>query len=322
MKINDINTYLEKIDLFIFSSGFEKRSTKLGKNLKSRLVKNSVVFHLNDTYNISFKHLESVKDNLPNTEIVKYPKNEPLETFDIFLNEIYTFIKDKYRTKKLKIVIDVTAFTREVLLILIKIFSLRELNKRIDLVLVHTPAISYSEPNENLWLTKGIREIRSIIGYSGLHSPAKKLMLIILNGFEEERAERIIEAFEPFKLILGKPSQTGSLSSNLEKIAVEKYEQIKCNYQTLIEKEFEFSCHDINITKEEIIKIYNKYHDEYNIVISPLNNKVSTIAVAIAALECDEIQVCYASANQYNIDAPHEACDYYLCYNFYEFLSM
>ena len=58
-----------------------------------------------------------------------------------------------------------------------------------------------------------------------------------------------------------------------------------------------------------------------NIAISPLNNKISTIGVAISGLKNEEIQICYASANQYNINAFSKSSDYFLTYNLSELIA-
>ncbi|MCP1384814.1 hypothetical protein [Runella salmonicolor] len=315
MKVNNINNYVGEVDLFIFSSGFERRSTKLGESLNDLQLKQSYVFHLDETYKISYENIIIVKKNIPKTEIVVYPKNNPLETFSIYNGIISKFIENNFKNDKLKVVIDITTFTREVMLILIKVLSNKSVSRKLNVLLVYTPAKSYSESKESLWLTKGVRDIRSVVGYSGLHSPSKKLLLIVLTGFEEERTERIIESFEPFKLILGKPSQKHSINSELNIISNQKFDLIKDKFKRILLEEFEFSCQNIGNTKDIISQIHNKYRNEYNIVISPLNNKVSTIAVGIAGLENQDIQICYASANQYNIDTPHEACNYFLCFN-------
>lgn len=71
-------------------------------------------------------------------------------------------------------------------------------------------------------MTKSIRKIRSVIGYSGLHSPSKKVLLVILNGFEEERTEHIIDCFEPEKILFGRPHKEGSINSVLNEISCSK----------------------------------------------------------------------------------------------------
>ena len=321
VKTHKIPKHLGVIDLFVFSSGFEKRATKLGEALDLDLVKKSYAFHLDETYNISDEHIQTVSKNLTNTERLTYPKNQPLETFDIFNQILKDFVDTNYKRKKIVIVIDVTAFTREIMLILIRVLSTDYFKQKTKITLIHTPAESYSEEHENLWLTKGVREIRSVGGYSGLHSPSKKLLLILLNGFEEERANTIIESFEPFKLIVGKPSENDSITSGLNKISNEKFQTLVTKHNNILLQKFEFSCQDIQITKNAMSELCQKYCNEYNIVDAPLNNKVSTIAVGLFVLENEEVQICYASANQYNIDSPHEACDYFICHKLYDYLE-
>jgi hypothetical protein len=49
----------------------------------------------------------------------------------------------------------------------------------------------------------------------------------------------------------------------------------------------------------------------YNVIVAPLNTKVSTVGVALAAFDNDRIQLCYAPVEQYNRDSysrPSELC--------------
>src|SRR5690606_4198223 len=214
--------------------------------------------------------------------------------YDKIRNELGEFYGNHNIDKKLSIVIDITTFTREVLLILFKAIHLQNYMDRSNIYLIYTPAENY--PYE--WLTKGVRYIRSIFGYSGMILPSKKLMLIILSGFENERTEEIINSFEPNAILLGKPSYEDSINGNLGNRGQKEFEQIKQKHLSNIVEEFEFSCIEVDKTMNVIEELINKYGEEYNIILSPLNNKVSTIATSFVALKNDNIQVCYASANQ------------------------
>lgn len=306
---------LGNVDLFVCSSGFELRSTHLASVLNPSCVSSAIIFHLDDTYKISADNLHLIREKISPLEVYEYPKNNSLKTFDIIYEAFRKYNQDK-EAEKLSVVIDVSSFTREILLVVIKILSLERFSNLITTI-VYSPIESYST-EENFWMTKGIREIRAIIGYPGLHSPSKKLLLVILNGFEEERTEQIIQCFEPSKLIVGKPHKEGSINDNLNSISCSKFEILKSRYNNLILKEFDFSCTEIDYTIAELNKIIEEFSD-YNIVISPLNNKVSTIATAIVGLQHDDVQICYASANQYNIDSKSVISDYFLVYNFNEF---
>ncbi|UFH31642.1 hypothetical protein LNP04_16980 [Chryseobacterium sp. C-71] len=314
MKIieNNLIEHLNEIDLFICSSGFESRSKKVALSLSQSLVAKAIVFHMSDTYRISNEHLSLIEEHFNDIEKIIYPKNAPLDTFDIFYSTLknVSLLNNK---AKLKTVIDISTFTREILLILIKVLSLPTF-ANFDVKIIYTPNKSYANNSKNAWMTRGVRDIRSIVGYSGLLSPSKKTVLIILAGFEEERTENIIDSFEPYHIILGKPSKSDSITNELSEIADNKYNFIKKKYEHLIVEEFEFSCISYENTFKSLDKIIKKFAG-FNLIVSPLNNKISTVGVAMSALKNEELQVCYASANQYNIDAENIECDYFMLFD-------
>lgn len=316
MKINisEITNHLGEIDLFLCSSGFEKRSTLLGKTLDGKNIKEAYLFHLHNNYIQAEINSLEIKENITSIITITYPRHRAIETFDVFY---HFFNKKQIFDKTPKVVIDITTFTREVLLVLIKVLSLEKFKDSFLVDFVYTPSESYPE-----WLSKGVRDIRSIFGYSGLHLPSKKLMLIVLNGFEVERTKEIIDSFEPNKILLGKPSESDSINKELGLAGSEKFELIKNQYHSIISEKFEFSCKDVLKTKNVLKELVGKYQEEFNIVISPLNNKISTIAVALLGIENENIQVCYASANQYNIKSYSKSSDYFFVFNFNNLLKL
>ena len=181
----NITSFLGNIDIYLCSSGFEERSTFLGINLNRTQVSEAFIFHIEDTYKVSEDHLEAIKKNLSNLITISYAKNAPLTTYDKFYQLFFELIKSKNDNRIFKVVIDITTFTIEVLLILIKLLSSEIFVNTLNVFFVYTPAESYSNNDKNIWLTKGIRDIRSVLGYSGMHSPSKQLLLILLSGFEE-----------------------------------------------------------------------------------------------------------------------------------------
>ncbi|RWX02203.1 hypothetical protein [Flavobacterium cerinum] len=318
VKKENIAISLGIIDLLLLSSGFENRSKELSNCLNRSKIKNSILFHLDDNYIIAGKNKSEIVSKLDIKNIVEYPKNDSYATYNILFEEITKKISN-INKQKISVVVDVTAFSREILLILIKVLTNDLFQNKLQLKFVHTPVDNYCE-NEKLWLTKGVREIRPVFGYSGLMTPSKKLLLIVLNGFEDERTETIIDSFEPNALVLGNPSLKGSINAGLKSLADEKYEKIKSKFNSILKKEIEFSCVDIRTTINILKKINDEFKDEYNIVISPLNNKTSTIAVALSAILYENIQVSYASANQYNISKQLSSTNFFLVYDVTEFL--
>lgn len=309
----DIETHLGKIDLLMLSSGFEERSKTLSFNLSKNKIKNILLFHLDDNYSLAVNNKNEMISRFDITNIIEYPKNDSFSTFYLFYEKIEILLKKLNKVKKLKVVLDATAFSREILLVLIKVLTRPSFIDKLDIFFIHTPVEDYCF-GESFWLTKGVREIRPVFGYSGSMTPSKKLLLIVFNGFEEERTEIIIESFEPYSLILANPSKSGSVNEGLKSIADSKFKNLKSKFNNILIEEREFSCLEIDSTIKLLDEIYNNYSEEYNIAISPLNNKVSTIAIAIASILNESFQVCYASANLYNIHKKLIPCDYFLVY--------
>jgi hypothetical protein len=73
---------------------------------------------------------------------------------------------------------------------------------------------------------------------------------------------------------------------------------------------FEFSLTDPFLAKQQI-ENQIKNSNGYNIVITPLNNKLSTISTALVALENIKVQLCYLRAHEYNYkgySSPSDDC--------------
>ena len=79
---------------------------------------------------------------------------------------------------------------------------------------------------------------------------------------------------------------------------------------------FEFSCRYLQQTHDSLKEIIEANKEDYNIIISPMNNKLSTLAVANVAFEYPDVQVCYASTNQYNTEAYSSPADKVILFDF------
>lgn len=293
-----------KIDLFICSSSFDERCLILINTLDLELIEKISICHFENNYKISednWKKMKAISREKAETLIMK--KHNPITIYDMFYSLLSSIPSDS------TIVVDTTTLTRENLLILSQILSNKFQN--IQSYFSYTPSSAYYEQNikpEDIWLSKGVRDIRTVLGYSGDFSAMKELLLIVLVGFEYERAETLIEIFEPSKLYIGQAFDSTSVNSELAQINNCHFQKLKTINPHSIP--FSFSCIDIETTKKSLEDIIAQNKDMYNIVISPMSNKISTIACAITALKYTDIQICYASTNQYNIDIAYSPCDY------------
>lgn len=293
-----------KFELFICCSSFEERCLTIAENLDKVQLENVKICHFENNYEISDINCNKLSDLFLKTknEIVTLKKHDPIHNYNRF-SEIVKTLSDGNR-----VAIDITTFTRENLLILLRIIFLHEVN--LDVYFYYTPSSIYSSDiNLNdCWLSKGVKEIRSVFGYPGDFSPLKDFLLIVLTGFEYERAQTLIDIYEPSKILLGRALIVNSINESLANLNDTNYCKLKIKNPS--SDDFQFSCIDINKTKDEILRLIDVYQNTYNIVIAPMNNKISTLAVGLAAMENPIVQVCYASTNQYNINGYSSATDF------------
>jgi hypothetical protein len=297
INLSSVDKSLVDYDLFICSSSFENRCLEVASKVNSKQFKKVIVCHFKDNYKEAEHNLSQIKGLFNNLSVIELLKNQPLSNYDRLFDEINN-------SECVNVLLDISTFTREMFLIIIQLFRMPIFaNKK--LTLCYNPSDKYSSVQKDkldeLWLSKGVDNIRSVLGFSGDFSPIKKLLLIVLVGFEAERSQILIDSFEPNLLFIGKASKKESANEEIAQIN-------ELNFQKLLKKnsdakQFEFSCMDLSFTIKSISQIIETYQKRYNIVISPMCNKLSTLAVASVVFKYPEVQICYASTNLYNIDA-------------------
>jgi hypothetical protein len=118
-------------------------------------------------------------------------------------------------------------------------------------------------------------------------------------GFEVARARSIIETYEPKDIIIGMGEKSESITEALYERNRALFEEITSEFRDSLQLKFEFSARDpISVLKklEQIIKLDR----ESNVVIAPLQTKLSTIGVGLYGLKHQEAQRCYAPVEEYN----------------------
>lgn len=203
--------------------------------------------------------------------------------------------------------IDVTAFSHELLSIVVGLLHVLGILNKTKFLYIGANEYGKSEDGE-IWLSRGVSNIRSVLGFPGTMRPSKKLHLVILAGFEAERALEIVTQYEPALLSIGLGGENASISDNhhitnrhfhkkIQDILISRKEQYKIST-------FEFSCIDPELTKAAVLGHIESIDpcSDYNVVVCPLNTKLSTIGVALAALTQPEIQICYAEPDEYNTE--------------------
>lgn len=299
-------------DLLICCCSFEERCISLINNIDLSKVGQRLVFYNEEIANLLEQNRKQMLELLgESTEIVALRQSDPIFTADSISNAL-----DKTATCQNadSILLDITTFTHESLLIVIRLLQIKY--PKSEIICAYTNAHEYCPDLdvEEKWLSKGVVEFRSVLGYAGSMLPAQKTYLMLIVGYEYERATSIINILEPnqISLAFGKSDDaTTEKNCGANEHYMRLVEGMAANYTDI--DCFEIKCNDPFATKKAILEKCKDFGDS-NIIIVPLNNKISTVAVAMAATEHENIQVCYAPAQLYNYSNYSKPGD--ICYFF------
>jgi hypothetical protein len=283
------------VDIFICSASFESRCRSV-----SDFVEPPIVQHVLVCVNENFPDIVSSNGEYllsryaGKSAMVLLSTENPLQTADSLQEAVGATLDEPPQTY----LVDITTFTHEALLILLKVLQLR-LKMADSVTFVYATAAEYSvgDKDEDKWLSKGIGEVRSVLGYPGRILPTRKSHLVIMAGFESERADRLIEEYEPNRISLGLGDPTSSISPDHYSVNRAIHAKIRAKYTDVMN--FTFSCLDPIVTKSAV-KAHIQLLPDHNVLIAPMNTKISTIGVALLAFEDNSVQLCYATAHQYN----------------------
>lgn len=201
------------------------------------------------------------------------------------------------------VLIDTTTFTHESLLILFGLLP-GVLGLGDQLSFVYTVAEEYCPGalDEEKWLSKGILDIRTILGYPGSMRPGRATHLVLLHGFEAERSKSLIARYEPALLSLGRPKEGSHTAERHVSTNTRVHEEVlRFAKNTVDVEEFAFNACD---PEDSCRAIADRavFRSELNVVVAPMNTKISALGSAVAAQRNPSIQLCYAQPVMYNYD--------------------
>lgn len=294
--------FSEGISLFIGMASFEARCFSILEALKRPpahcfIFKNIAAGSLADS---NLEHMRSLA--VSRNTVVDLDLDSPITAADAFAKAMASEI---VVSSSGAVFIDTTTFTHEQLLILLRVLDQFHLNRKI--FMGYTGAETYSTNTldvEHVWLSRGVSQIRSVLGYPGSFAPSKKLHLIVLVGFEHERAAAVIEQFEPARLTLMRGDPAHSVSTDHYATNKRFFDELAVFVdrtqltQSKVDARY-FSCIDPFSARDTVLELAAR-SDDYNIVVCPMNTKISTIGVGLAALQNERIQIAYAQAIEYN----------------------
>ena len=283
-------------DLFVCASSFEERCLTIPKQLSNNPIKKVFVVE----HELASAH---VKQNTAilleclsqDVSVISFDFKDPTVLVKQLMNGINSIQGDG-----LSVLIDVTAFTHENLLIVINYLYHNNRIRSIKCVYLNAKEYCPGLEVKKKWLSIGARKPHSVYGLAGVLLPSKKTHLIVIVGYEYHRAISVISNIEPSSLTLIHGLEDYVLTEK-DKEANSFFEglvsDMAFNYSQIDHKQI--PCNDPLGTAKELISMYNTYSDK-NIIIVPMNSKMSTLGVFLSVKENDNICVSYAPAVMYN----------------------
>lgn len=285
-----------KADWFLFSISYEARSPMARASIAKAPVRFMGFHNANHSYNSDA--LDCAKTEVAGLIEVALDSDAPLKSLDAIRHAVLAHFVGRV---PVNVVIDITCFTREALaMLIVTLQHLLPSDSRIHCL--YNEASGYGESPKDKehhgWLTRGIVGIRSILGFRGRVSLIADTHLILLPGFEIERAHGIIDTLQPNRLTIGQIDPEESIRPEFAPVVGEMNERLVNYYSDLSISHFKFSSRDPILTQQSVLKCVV---ESENTVIACLNTKLAMMGVIMAALSNRDIQLVYAQPVQYNL---------------------
>jgi len=217
-----------------------------------------------------------------------------------FLEKLHESLEDCDESSR--IIVDISTFPRDRLLMLLRYLAQRFLPNNVTLHHCSPESYATENVNEGAWLAQGVKRVEAVPGFNGFQKSRAGCLVIIQLGHERERPQITATSLEPDRIAVlhqgdlqYKPTAAGTSKSN--NIA------LLDTFGAKIVENTSIAYNDWAKAKDEICKIYLKYHDSYNIFISPNGTKIQLMGALAAALKYPEIQIRYAEPQVYNPDS-------------------
>lgn len=288
---DSIRLYEEGVDeIFIGCASFEDRTTGVATKLSEEYRTSYAFLYKYDERNrttLRDENFEKLKTALlrhsENVVPIICDHHDPLDGISKLRNLLEeTGIILKYKN----IAIDVTTFTKQHLLVLLKFMeNLKSKSIRLFYTEPEDYSVKWDKP-----LSYGLIDIVSVPTFGGHFYTEKESLLILQLGYEGDRAYGIWERLTPHKtiILIGRPSYRESWEGRVEefnKKLISKVPQDSMNYIPTL---------DPFVVGENLDEIISKYKGKFNISISPLGPKPQIIGCYLSVRKHPDIQLIYA----------------------------
>ena len=277
-----------KIDCMLVCASYEDRCLSVSEYFDDSQVTSLCLLHFRQYHHLSSDHIAKYKLKF-NVRSYEMDISRPTTVADALIDYFSAVATE---VEHPNVVVDVSTFTRESLLITIRYLEVNK-DKFGDIYIFYRVAEAAAQ------LSDEVVQIRSVLGYMGDFISELPLHLILLSGFEYERAREIIDNLEPDFISIGYGDKDKSISPSSYARNKEFTEKLLGYYSSELINVFCHSLKDPNEVRQDLKKIIDS-RTGCNIVLAPLNNKLSTVGAGLAAIDNPMVQVCYAEVSSYN----------------------
>jgi hypothetical protein len=237
-----------------------------------------------DITNISRKKIEKIcLEKKVELRYLDITDNDPVAKWKI-LEKYFSDIKNIGES----ILLDISTMPRETIWSIL--FFITPLKISVDYI-YYTP-LQY---NKN-WLSREPGKPRLLFKHSGISILGKPTALIILTGFEIERAKQLVYFFEPKFTLLG--FQEGKQFDN-DKRNIEIHELIKGFTET---QDFYLNAYSDDNGLSMIKSQIESLKPNFNIIITSLGPKPTAVSIYKTFLGNPEIALAYVPAKEFNTE--------------------
>ena len=302
-----------KIDIFISSIGWEERCPIAWNQIKENKieVERKIIFFYNEVLDKKdpFKGTNSREKNITEFSSMFDLNENDSKLFVQMLDEstglkkFQDLLENKYPDiSEMSIVFDFSVMVKPYFFILLKLLSIHKKVKKIFLLYTEPKTYVVKKINfeklDDAYFTKGSNTPpKDMLSFSGSLDSLKADALVILLGFEGQRAKEITNEINPDVIIPinGFPSYRPEFKD----ISILLNDEIL--KETEISKNLQYAPSNNPFeTKNELVSIYQNKKRKYNISIAPLGPKPMALGCCLFVLENPECRVVYPYPQEYN----------------------
>ncbi len=292
--------------MFFCHSSYEPRclasmTTSGGcKNIDSAFIFHSHNFLDSKSYQQNHSQIVRHFGAISNSDPIQIPvesgvKDKSLDTYKHLITEAIIQADD--------IAIDISTFNRGIMIYLLDLI-LREKGSKPLYLFYSEPEKYGTEKNgkTTTWLTKGLNNIISVPGFFGDKQEQKQSLLILLLGYDAERAISTIEEVNPDRIVL---ISQGTLRcrKGLQEIYMRSHGQIIERYSDKIATILTVPPQGWESVYDVFNRIFALYRNQYNLSALLLGTKMQVFGAVTFCQKYPSIELLYSQPEKYNCNA-------------------